>query len=89
MLVVPNTIFPAAAAEGEDVTTRPSSDAVAPSVMVPDSKAAETEAVAADALKLDDRSAETVASKALPAAAKAYASADPEAPIAFRFPTRP
>ncbi|TXN24240.1 lytic transglycosylase domain-containing protein [Methylobacterium sp. WL19] len=86
MWIGPASVFPVAAGQGDDIVTRPSSDAVAPSVLVPDSRAAATDAVAADALKLDDRSAETAPSKALPAAAKAYASADPEAPIAFPLP---
>ncbi len=67
---------------------RPASDAVAPSAALPDAKLADP--VAADALKIESKAPEAVPSQglpaALPAAAKAYASADPEAGISFPLP---
>ena len=63
----------------------PVSDAVAPAAQVQDAKAA-VDPVAADALKLDAKTPEAGTSRKLPAAAAAYASADPEAPIAFPLP---
>jgi len=66
----------------------PASDAAAPSSALTDTKTPDP--VAADALKIEARTAETPAvappASALPAAAKAYASADPEAGIAFPLP---
>lgn len=78
---------------GADATTlTPSSDAAAPSQALQDAKTA-IDPVAADALKLEGRSGEAAsgdvlpaASQALPASVKAYASADPEAGIAFPLP---
>ncbi|MCJ2082017.1 lytic transglycosylase domain-containing protein [Methylobacterium sp. J-090] len=66
----------------------PVSDAAAPSRVLTDAQSPDP--VAADALKIEAKSAETPAAPApaasLPASAKAYASADPEAGIAFPLP---
>ncbi|MDO9428869.1 MAG: lytic transglycosylase domain-containing protein [Methylobacterium sp.] len=66
----------------------PVSDAAAPSRALTDTRTPDP--VAADALKLEAKSAETPAAAApassLPVSAKAYASADPEAGIAFPLP---
>ena len=79
----------ASSGPGTDAPTlRPASDAVAPSAALPESRIADP--VAADALKIEAKAPETVPSQglpaALPASAKAYASADPEAGIAFPLP---
>lgn len=78
---------------GSDASTlTPSSDAVAPSQALQEAKTA-IDPVAADALKLEGRTGEAASSDVLPAASqnlpasvKAYASADPEAGIAFPLP---
>ncbi|MCJ2037255.1 lytic transglycosylase domain-containing protein [Methylobacterium sp. J-068] len=68
----------------EAPTLRPSSDAVAPSGALPDAKTPDP--VAADALKIEAKTSEGGPGPGLPTAAKAYASADPEAGIAFPLP---
>ena len=83
------SVLAASSGPGTDAPTlRPASDAVAPSAALPESRIADP--VAADALKIEAKAPETVPSQglpaALPASAKAYASADPEAGIAFPLP---
>ena len=79
------SVLAASGGSGTDTPTlRPASDAVAPSAALPDAKVPDP--VAADALKIDAKAPEAAPGPTLPAAAKAYASADPEAGIAFPLP---
>ncbi|NEU12141.1 transglycosylase SLT domain-containing protein [Methylobacterium sp. BTF04] len=88
----------AAGAGSDTVAPTPSSDANAPSSALPDARI--DDPVAADALKTEVKTTEAApsqalpvasqalpaSSQALPATVKAYASADPEAAIAFPLP---
>ncbi|MFC5557411.1 transglycosylase SLT domain-containing protein [Methylobacterium iners] len=74
---------PGQAGSADGTVLTPSTDAVAPSALVADAKAVDP--VTADALKVDVKTPEAAPVKVPPAAA-AYASADPEAPIAFPLP---
>ncbi|GJD91067.1 Membrane-bound lytic murein transglycosylase F [Methylobacterium hispanicum] len=67
--------------------TPPASDAAAPSGLLTDAKPLDP--AAADALKIEPRSAEDESAKPaqrLPAGTAAYASADPDAPVVFPLP---
>ncbi|KAB1081284.1 lytic transglycosylase domain-containing protein [Methylobacterium soli] len=69
--------------EAASQPTPPASDAVAPSSQIQDAQPP-LDAAAADALKIEPKASD--ADKAIPAAAAAYASADPDTPIAFPLP---
>ncbi|MEA1832255.1 transglycosylase SLT domain-containing protein [Methylobacterium durans] len=80
----PNPDTPAAT-EAASQPTPPASDATAPAAQVQDAKAA-IDPVAADALRVETATTESAPAKAVPSTAAAYASADPETPLAFPLP---
>ena len=89
---LPSADLPAAPAPAASQPTPPASDATAPASQVEGAKAA-PDPVAADALKLDPKTASEAGpskplatGQALPPGAAAYASADPDAPVAFPLP---
>ncbi|MGU3538998.1 lytic transglycosylase domain-containing protein [Methylobacterium sp. A54F] len=80
----PSGTLPGPESEAPSQPTPPASDAAAASPQLQDAKAP-LDAVAADALRVEAKAPEA-ARPALPAGATAYASADPDAPVAFPLP---